>query len=180
MDPFSTRKAGSLYGLYYGAFLVVFGFLLYSTNLEENLLLKLTRWGIFIGVMVMTMRKFKEGNEGYMSFGQGMRTGFYYALVTGTIRGLFDTFYLAVINPQMLQDALDESIAIMESNPNLTDEQIENTAELAQSFIFHPLFPVFLFTIALFAAFIGGIIIALVVTAVIKKDNPELDLGEEE
>jgi len=180
MDPFSTRKAGSLYGLYYGAFLVVFGFLLYSSNLGENLLLKLTRWGIFIGVMVMAMRKFKEGNEGYMSFGQGMGTGFYYTLVTGTIRGLFDTLYLAVINPQMLQDALDESIAIMESNPNMTDEQIEDIEELAQSFISDPVFPVFIFTIALFASFIGGIIIALIVTTVIKKDNPELDLGEEE
>lgn len=179
MDPFTTRNAGSLYGLYYGVFLVVFGFLLYSTKLDENLLVKLTRVGIFIWVMVMAMHKFKEGKEGYMSFGQGMATGFYYTLVTGIIKGLFDTIYLAVINPQMLQDALDETIAIMESNPKMTDEQIEETAELAQSFISHPVFPVFLFTISLFAAFIGGIIIALVVAAVIKKDNPELNLEEE-
>ncbi|MCZ6900352.1 MAG: DUF4199 domain-containing protein [Bacteroidetes bacterium] len=176
MDPLSTRKAGSLYGLYYGAFLVVFSFLLYSSKLEDNLLLNLTGWGIFIGVMAMAMRKFKEGNEGYMSFGQGMGIGFFYTLVAGIISGLFDTFYLTVVNPQMLQDQLDETIAIMESNPNMTDEQIEDTAELAQSFISHP---VFLFTIALLGAFIIGIIVALVVAAVMKKDNPELDLEEE-
>jgi len=175
MDPFSTRKAGSLYGLYYGAFFVVFSFLLYSTKLDDNLLLTLTGWGIFIGMMAMAMRKFKEGNEGYMSFGQGMGIGFFYTLVTGIISGLFDTFYLTVVNPQLLQDQLDKSIAILESNPKMSDEQIETSAELAQSFSH----PVILFSIALFGAFIIGIIIALVVAAVIKKDNPELNLEEE-
>ena len=175
MDPFSTRKAGSLYGLYYGAFFVVFSFLLYSTKLDGNLLLNLTGWGIFIGVMVMAMRKFKEGNEGYMSFGQGMGVGFFYTLITGIISSIFDTLYLTVVNPQMLQDQLDKSIAIFESNPNMTDEQLETMAELAQTFSH----PVILFFIALFGAFVIGIIIALIVAAVIKKDNPELDLDEE-
>ena len=176
MDPFTTRKAGSLYGLYYGAFFVVFSFLLYSTKLDGNLLLNLTGWGIFIGVMVMAMRKFKEGNEGYMSFGQGMGVGFFYTLITGIISSVFDTFYLTVVNPQMLQDQLDKSIAVLESNPNMSDEQIEAGAELAQTFSH----PVILFFIALFGAFIIGIIIALIVAAVIKKDNQELDLEEEE
>jgi len=175
MDPFTTRKAGSLYGLYYGAFLVVFSFILYSTKLDGNLLLNLTGWGIFIGVMVMAMRKFKEGNEGYMSFGQGMGVGFFYTLITGIISSIFDTLYLTVVNPQMLQDQLDKSIAGLESNPNMSDEQIETGAELAQIFSH----PVILFFIALFGAFIIGIIIALIVAAVIKKDNPELDLEEE-
>ncbi len=176
MDPFSTRKAGSLYGLYYGAFFVLFSFLLYSTKLDGNLLLNLTGWGIFIGVMVMAMRKFKEGNEGYMSFGQGMGVGFFYTLITGIISSIFDIFYLTVVNPQELQDQLDQSMAILESNPNMTDEQLETSAELAQTFSH----PVILFFIALFGAFIIGIIIALIVAAVIKKDNPELDLGEDE
>jgi len=175
MDPFTTRKAGSLYGLYYGAFLVVFSYLLYSTKLDENLLLNLIGWGIYIGVMVMAMRKFKEGNEGYMSFGQGMGIGFFYTLVTGIISSLFDTFYLTVVNPQLLQYQLDKSIAIFESNPNMTDEQLETMAELAQTFSH----PVILFFIALFGAFVIGIIIALIVAAVIKKDNPELNLEEE-
>ena len=175
MDPFTTRKAGSLYGLYYGAFLVVFSFILYSTKLDGNLLLNLTGWGIFIGVMVMAMRKFKEGNEGYMSFGQGMGVGFFYTLITGIISSIFDIFYLTVVNPQELQDQLDQSMAILESNPNITDEQLETSAELAQT-LSHP---IILFFIALFGAFIIGIIIALIVAAVIKKDNPELDLEEE-
>ncbi len=175
MEPISTRKAGSLYGLYYGAFLVVFSFILNSTKLEGNLLLNLTGWGIFIAVMAMAMRKFKDDNEGYMKFGQGMGIGFYYSLVTGIISGLFDTFYLTVVNPQMLQEQLDKSVAIMESNPNMTDEQIEAMAEMSESFTH----PVILFTIALVGALIIGVIISLIVAAIMKKDNLELDLEEE-
>ena len=175
MEPLSTRNAGSLYGLYYGAFFVVFSFLLNSTKLEGNLLLNLTGWGIFIAVMAMAMRKFKEDNEGYMNYSQGRGIGFYYSLVAGIISGLFDTFYLTVVNPTMLQDKLDESIAFYESESNMTDEQIEAMAEMSESFTH----PVILFTIALAGALIIGVTISLIVAAVMKKDNLELDLEEE-
>jgi len=122
-------------------------------------------------VMVLAHKEFKNEGNGYMSYSQGLGIGIFLSVVSGLVSGLFQLLYTTVIDPDFASKIM-EKMEDQWAEQGLTDSQIDT----ARGFVENFQNPVVGFFIGLVAAAFFGFIIALIVSAITKNSNPEMDV----
>ncbi len=122
-------------------------------------------------VMVLAHKEFKDEGNGYMSYSQGLGIGILTSLMSGLIAGLFQLLYTTVIDPEFTANMM-EKIEDQWVEQGMTDQQID----AARGFVEVLQNPVTGFFAGLFFAGLFGLIIALIVSAITKNGNPELEV----
>ena len=113
------------------------------------------------------MNKFKSSNEGYMSWGQGVKIGVGIVLVATIIGTLYQILFTSVIEPDFYAQ-VEEVTRQALVDAGLTEEQIEGQLEMQGKFQGTPVgFGIGL----LFMTFIGFVSSAII--AAIKKKSEE-------
>jgi hypothetical protein len=135
-------------------------------NIDQNSGIKYVGIVPFIAFLLLAQKEFKDQLGGYLTFGQGFGVGFKFSLFTGLIMAVFIYVYLAILSPQILDQALATQQDQM-TQKGMTSEQIDQAMSIAKHW--GPLFGA-LGTI-IFDAIIGAII-ALIGAAIFKKDPP--------
>lgn len=165
-------KWAAIYGVTTLALQVLFGLLgLYSAWMMMMSIGLL----VTIGLVVMALKAYKEGNNGYMKYGRSVGLGAMTGLFGGLIAGLLLAFYIGVVNPGMIDDlkkaSIESTTELNEKwNLGMTEDQIyEQTEErvtlkgtIIQNLIFGPI-----------GGVIFAVLIALVAGAIMKNDPPE-------
>ena len=129
-----TGKYALKYGLILGVIGIIFNLLLYSQDLHyqvdlKRLLINVLILLIFIVVgSIFSMKEFKKANEGWMSFGQGMKIGVGMALIFGVINLIFSFVLAEIIDPEMEQKAIEYVTEVMR-DAGMTPEQIDAQIE---------------------------------------------------
>jgi len=86
-------------------------------------------------VIVLGVKKLKELNGGFLSVGQAIKTGLGIALISGLIYAVYLALFFNFIETSYFENvALVQEQTIMESYPNLTDEQLEGAIKNAAMF----------------------------------------------
>ncbi|SHI97430.1 DUF4199 domain-containing protein [Pseudozobellia thermophila] len=168
-----TGKIALKYGLIIGIIGIVFNLMLYSQDLHYQIDIKRILFTIGLGLIfivvgsIIGIKEFKKQNNGYVSFGEGMKIGIGMALISGIIGIIFSFVLTKVIDPEMEQKAIEYATNMMlESgmDPEAIDKQMESQKnpnvlwKVAGGLIFN-----------LFIGFVGSLFPALI----LKKQKPE-------
>ncbi|MBC6612686.1 DUF4199 domain-containing protein [Hymenobacter sp. BT507] len=166
----STASAGVRYGLLVGIASAILSLILYATNLEQSPV----RWVsmvVLAGGIFLAHQFFKQHNNGFMSYGQGLGIGAVLGAVSGLIGGIYMFVYTQFINPDFLTIALNKARTDMEARGNLSDEQIEQGLQMSAKFMDGP----FLYLGAVLGTLFFAFLLALVITAFTKHKRPEFE-----
>lgn len=162
----NTGKFALNYGALLGGVSVVFILMLYSLDMHYQ------GGGMVIGVsvilslavIVLGMMQFKKANNGYMSFGQGLKVGVGISLVAGIIGIAMNQLMQSVIDPEMLNKGMEIQKAAW-TEAGLTSDQIDGQLEMFKKFQT----PLMQILFGLLYGVVGGFLYSLIPALILKK-----------
>jgi len=108
-------------------------------------------------------KAYKEENNGFMTYGEGVTIGLWYTIVAMAIGFIFQYIYLNFIDTNLLKDFYDFQYAKMQEQ-GLGDDQIEMGLSWTRK-LFWPM--------GIFFALLSSMILVLIVTIFTQKRPPE-------
>lgn len=159
--------------LNYGAILGIVSVLVSVTvyalghHLEQDWKVGLLNFVLMIVILSMGIKKYKESNAGFLSFGQAVKVGVGIAIVSAVIGILYNLIFTNVIEPDFMNQMLDKQRELWAEN-NMTEEQIESAEGMFKTFSS----PAITSAIGIVAAAFFGFIISAIAGAIMKK-SPE-------
>lgn len=121
-------------------------------------------------IIYLAHKEFKDNGDGYMSYGQGLGLGTLLALISSLISAVFAYVYIKFIDTTYFDTVKDIQIAEMQKN-RMSDSEIETAMGFTEGFMNAEV--TFIFGIVM--GVLAGFIISLIVSAITKNSNPELD-----
>lgn len=168
MEPQTTTARTALkFGLISGVASIIFMTVLYVSGQAANSALAWLGSIITITVMVLAMKEFRTLNGGFMSYGQGLGIGTLMSGISGFLSAVYSYIYQEFIDTTLRQQILDKVREDLE-NRGMDDAQIEQAVEMTQKFSS----PGITFAIGVIGSIFIGFIIALIISAIMKKDKP--------
>jgi hypothetical protein len=165
------------YGLIYGGISVAIPLLLYGLGMDKDdsvrnfssvINIALPAVTIFLGI-----REQREtAGNGYISFGKGFSAGMVIALIGGVIGTVFTYLYFTVLNPGMvtyIKMKQEEELI----KRGMSDSQVEQMASTMDMWTNPGMMSAFV----LLGAILLGLIISLICSAILKKENPHENIG---
>ncbi|MDR6563010.1 MULTISPECIES: DUF4199 domain-containing protein [Arcicella] len=117
-------------------------------------------------IQVLAMNDYKSQNNGFMSYGEGLGIGLLSGVIWGVVSGGFNILYLKYIdNSEMIKQA--NLMRQKMEEQGATDAQME----VNEKIISYATDPSIGFIITVIAGFIGGLIVALIISAILKKEK---------
>jgi Protein of unknown function (DUF4199) len=156
------------HGLITGLMLIIFAIIGILTNMNGNAVFGWIGTIIFIVMQVMIMRAFKESNEGYCNFGTGFGLCFLSTFIGGNIANIFNLVYMHLIDKNAIKNIINQMRLQLERNPDLKEEMIEAIVKTSE-YMFQPV-PMFFIGVLTYTILTS--ILALIVSAILKKEAP--------
>lgn len=159
------------YGVLLGIVSVLMGVVTYVTNahLKPNMLINIIGFLILVVVIILGIKAFKSQNAGYLSLGEALKIGVGIALIGGIFSAIWMLILMNFLEPEyMNQMAEIQRETMVETNPNMTDQQLDAAMEMAAKFSS----PWISMAIVIIGNMFLGLIISLIAGLVMKKENP--------
>jgi len=159
-----TGKIALTYGLILGAISIIFALMLYSLDMhyQGGMMVLGVSLVITIAVMVIGMIQFKKANNGFMSFGQGLKVGVGIGLIGGIIGIIFNQVMAGLIDPQMMEKAMEYQRGLLLETSKLTPEQVDAQMEMGKKFTTPSMQIMFGLIYSVVASFLLSLIPALI------------------
>lgn len=132
-----------------------------------SLLSSIVMIAISIFCFAAAIKEEKAANEGFISFGKAFGTAFKTGLIMAAVGAAFSYLYFEFINTEYVAFMLDKAQEDM-ANRGMSDEQIEMAIKMQSKFMS----PAMMAGIALLGGIVINLIIALIMGAAMKKENP--------
>ena len=168
--PVTTTSVGLRYGLLTGLVSIIISFGLFVAH-QETSPLRYVSFAVLIAGIVLAMQNFKQNNQGFMSFGQGVGIGAVLSAVVGVLSGIFSYVYMTFIDPEVIGRMTEKIRADMEARGGMTDEQIDQAMAMSAKFMNGP----FTLVAAVLGTVLVGVVLAMVISAFIKNAQPEFE-----
>lgn len=160
---FSLTIAGIMIGI---------GLIMFITGLDMSDNAKTFNYIALIVPIYFLFIALKEKREkelnGFISFGQAFKRGAAICSITALIQSAYQILYFKMINPGMIDKIKDQQLLEFEKK-GMSDQEIEIALQYTELFVSNP---ALIFISTFLAIFIVGCIISLVISAIIKRDNP--------
>lgn len=166
-----ARKFVLNYGLILGILMVVLGVVMYVANyhLNPHWAFILTSFAIFIAVVVFAVKAYKKENGGFLTLGEAIKIGVGIALIAAIMAGLWNFLLSTYIEPDYFAQAAElQRQKMIESNPSLTDQQLDKAAEMSAKFMK----PWFTFAVSIVSNLLFGLLIGLGAGLIMKQKRP--------
>ena len=163
----TPTQVGLRYGLITGVVLAILSVILQLTDLAQNTWVGLFNWVILFAGIFLGIKEYKAQNEGFMSFGEGTKTGVIVAAVAGLFTSIFSYIYFTFVDPTALEKIRDLQITAMEDR-GMSDAEIEQAMSVAGMFTS----PGAIALMGLLFTVIVGLVFALIISAFLKKERP--------
>jgi hypothetical protein len=160
-----TGKYALTYGLILGAIGVVFALMLYSLDMhyQGGMMVLSVSLIITIVMIVIGMLQFKKDNNGFITFGQGLKIGVGIGLIGGIIGILFNQIMAGVIDPDMMNKAMEYQKGLLMETTKMTPDQIDAQMEGSKKFTTPSMQIVFGLVYSVVASFLLSLIPALII-----------------
>lgn len=146
---------------------------LYATGQEDSGLRWLNMLILFLGLFIGTMQVRNKANGGYLTFGEGFKTGFLMVLVIMVI-----TTIATIINLQMHPDYIDKILAQARDNminKGYSEDQIEMGMKYTKMWTT----PTMILVFTVVGSLLGGAIFSLITAGLNTKKKPIFDDANE-
>jgi len=169
-EQLTTKQVGMKYGLYMAVISIIYGLLLQILGVAGNQALGYVGFIFFIVLLVLAHNEFKKANGGFMSYGEGFGISAYITVISVVLSTIFTYIYLKFVDDSMLTMIREKTEDTL-LEKGMSDAQIEQALEVSGKFQTPEMILVF--------GIVGGIImyliVALIVGAITKKPNPDLE-----
>ena len=165
----TAGKFAMNYGIILGFVMVTIAVIMYVTGLA----LKGVQWPniiyyiVFPIVIFLAISKFKKANANTLSIGDALKVGLAIAVISALVYVIYGLLFNYVLDPDFMGQALEVAKDKMLENPNMTQEQVEQSLKWIEMFS-NPLIGS-AFWIAMSAFF--GLIYSLIGGAVMKSKS---------
>ena len=170
---YPSWKFALTYGLYIGAGLIVLTLIFYLIDLHTEKWTSYISYVILLlGILLAQMHYRDKHLDGYITFGQSFSVGFLTGLFASIIAAVFAVFFFSYLGEdfkELLMERAEEKM--IAKDPNMSDEQIDMTMEIAQKFMN----PGIMAIIGLIASTFVSLILALIAAAFTKKQDNSLE-----
>jgi hypothetical protein len=166
IDPPSVMAIGLKYGLFLGLISIAISLvttMLGRNPLDSNWINMVVSLAVTVALVVLAHKNFKENNEGFMSYGQGLGIAMVAILVSIVLTGIYTFIYTKFIDPTAMDSVWEKAAADMEAKGQ-DEEQIETALGFAKN--------LFWLFFVLGGAF-WGLIVGLIVSIFTQKNEPE-------
>jgi len=119
--------------------------------------------GMGVALVFLAHKAYKEENDGFMTYGEGVVVGLWYTLVGVGVGMVFHYIYITFIDPNLVTEFYENQYEQMQQK-GMPDEQIE----MAQTWTKKLYWP-----IGIFVALFSNMIIVFLVTIFTQKKPPE-------
>lgn len=168
MNQNAIYKTTATWGLVLGIALVLFSLIpyifgVYSLPKSLNLL----QWLVIIGGIVIGQIKYRDGDlDGYISYGRAFGAGMLVMIWATIIYGVYFVSLVKIIDPQYMEKML---VAQAETlyDAGYTEEMVEMVISASSN-----MSPVVMFVSAILGNALLGLIISLISSAFIKREQP--------
>jgi hypothetical protein len=166
----SIWKNSINYGLIAGFLMIALSIILWLLGLMENGWLNSLGYLILAFAMYIGATNWRDKlNGGWMSYGEAFKTGFFVTLIAAALGIVYAYAFFEFIDPEFMSSKmLEAENAILETNPNMSDEDLETAMGWATKFSS----PIILSIFDFIGKVIFGTIISLIVAIFAKKVNP--------
>ncbi len=158
------------YGLYLGGISVLMSLTLYALgmHLDAHWSVGIVGFLITVALIVIGIKKFKEANGGFTSWGQAVKIGVGIALISSIIVAVYQLIFMAFIEPDFMAQIAEKQNQVM-IDSGYTEEQMEaakGMSEKMQS-------PAILSAMNILGGVFVGFIISAIAGAIMKKSEEE-------
>lgn len=166
----SIWKNSVNYGLIAGILMIALSIILWLTGMMENKFLGYLSYLILAFAMYIGATNWRDKfNEGWMSYGESFKTGFFVTLIAAVLGLIYSYVFFNFIDLEFIGTiAAKSEEAILESNPNISDEDLDRAMEMTSKFTSATVLTIFGFIFTV----IFGTIISAIVAIFAKKVNP--------
>jgi len=120
------------------------------------------------GLIVLGIKKYKEINNGFISWGQGVKIGVGICILSALISAIYQYIFMTFIEPDFMAQAIElQNQTYLDSG--MTEEQIEAANEIGEKFQS----PGIIMAMSIIGAAILGFIISAIASAIMKKSEEE-------
>ncbi|HNY03832.1 MAG TPA: DUF4199 domain-containing protein [Bacteroidales bacterium] len=174
--PRTPIANGLTWGLITGGVLIVFSLIMFLADLYLN---KTVNWigylFLIAGMIYGTLEYRKKYTGGFLTYGKAFSTSFWIGLFAGIVSSIYVFIFMQYIHPGFINELMDQSrTAIMTSNPNMSDEQVEQALAISSKFMS----PVMMTIWGLVSYAVMSAIISLILAIFLKKEDPALKVTE--
>ncbi len=157
-------------GVILGVASVILSLVMYATGnyLNPHWINSVASIMLFIGLIVLGTKQFKEANNGLLTWQQGVKIGVGIAIIAGLIVVIYNYIFMTVIEP----DFIEKVTAIQNEKmleQGLSEKQIEAANEMGKKFQS----PLIMSSLGIISYAIGGFIVAAITAAILKKTTEE-------
>ncbi|MGS2760717.1 DUF4199 domain-containing protein [Sinomicrobium sp. M5D2P9] len=166
----TTGKFALIYGLLIGVAGIIFSLMLHFMDMQydQSASKQIISTLILVVIIFFAIYQFKKTQHGFLTISDSLKIGIGAAAISGIITVLYLLLYVNVIEPDFHEKlAALSRTTMVEQNPALTQDQIDNAIQMQQKF-FWITYPIIL----IFNMFIG-FVVALIVGAILKKTEPK-------
>jgi hypothetical protein len=168
-EKLTVKQVGIKYGIYLALVSIIYTLILQILGLAAKQALGYVGFIFIIVALILAHKEFKRSNE-FMSFGQGLGISMIIITISTILGSIFSYIYIKFVDNSMLDVIREQAIVQMEER-GMSDSQIEQAMEMQAKFTT----PEMILVIGILAGIFFGFVIALIVTAITKKTNPELE-----
>lgn len=159
-----VKNSALSYGVILGLVSIILSVAFYILGLtDQNMIGGLIGVAALIVIIALGISHYKKANGGQLSLSDGLKVGMLIAVIGGILAGLYQILFLTVIEPDFMAQAMEKQReAMINRNPEMTDEQIEQAIEMSKKFSSPGI--IFAFGLAwnLFLGFITSLISSLI------------------
>lgn len=124
------------YGLILGIIGVVISIFTYFTGMME----RGEQWPFYIYYVIfavfifLSISKFKKHNAGLLTFGEALKVGLATAIISALVTGLFGLVLHYVVDPELMNRAMETAREKLYENPRMTEEMIDQSIAMMEKF----------------------------------------------
>lgn len=166
----NTKSLIINFGIYLGIATVLTSLITYALgmHLDPHWSVSVISGILFIGLIVFGIKKHKENNEGFLSWGQGVKIGVGIAIVAALIGTIYNYLFMTFLEPDFLNQVMEVSNQKL-LDQGQTEEQIEAINKMSEAFKS----PLLIAAMGIIGSAVGGFIVAAIAAAIIKKSEEE-------
>ncbi len=159
------------YGVIISLAIIVLSLILFLLNLDQNKPLQFLSYAVLIAGIVLSQLNYRNKySNGFIEYGQAFMVGMVTSLVLAIIVGVYTFIFFKFIDPGAMEEVMLQTEQQM-LDRGMTDMEIEQGMKLASMFQTVGWVTIF----ALLGNFIIGIIISLITSIFIKKENTNFE-----
>lgn len=156
-------------GLILGVVLIVFSLILYITDLNENVWIASISYVLTAIVLFYAITNFRDKEQnGMLSYGKGVGVGTLTGFFASILLAIFTYVYVTYIDPSVIEQAIVKAEeSILETNPNISDDDLEKGLEMVTSPILMGVMSIFWYTIV-------SLVLSLLISIFAKKEDTNI------